>query len=106
MIIENQEFIKTLAAHNTALVRNSTFDHSKLLEELIELSEVLIKHINKAPQNQPTEEKIVEELGDVLFRCELLMLKHGLEDAVKERIKHKSEKLQQYLDEGKYKTSI
>lgn len=106
MIIKNQKFVKKLGNSNTLKVNNSTYNHSKLLEELLELSEVLIKMTNKIPIKQPPREKLVEELGDVLFRAEVLIVKEGMGKEVAERISAKIKQLDGYLIEGKYKGGI
>ena len=106
MIIPNKKFVRKLGKSNTLIVNNATYNHSKLLEEVLELSEVLIKMINKSGSKAPPKEKLIEELGDVLFRAEVLILKEGLTEKVQERIENKIEQLTGYLIEGKYKTAM
>lgn len=106
MIIENQEFIKQLAIDNTLEINNSTYNHSKLLEELLELSEVLIKMINKIPEKQPKSDKLIEEVGDVLLRLEVLIVKENIQEEVSKRINDKIKQLDAWRTEGKYKTGL
>ena len=106
MLIENRKFLKELGESNTLKVNNSTYNHSKLLEELLELSEVLIKMTNKTAKKQPPKEKLVEEVGDVLLRLEVLIIKEGIEKDVEKRINDKIGQLGGYLIEGKYKGGI
>ena len=44
----------------------------KLAEECNELAEVLIKTVTKREKDKPSKEKIIEEMGDVLFRMKTL----------------------------------
>ena len=106
MIIENQEFIKQLGESNTLKINNTTYNHSKLLEELLELSEILIKMINKIPEKQPNQEKLVEEVGDVLLRLEVLIIKENIQEEVSKRINDKIKQLDTWRIEGKYKTGL
>lgn len=106
MKIKNREFIKELGITNDLKVNKSTYNHSKLLEESCELNEVLIKMINKSAQKQPSKEKLIEELGDVIFRCAVLIIKEDIEELVEARIEAKIAQLQGYLTEGKYKGGI
>ena len=106
MIIENQEFIKELGESNTLKINNTTYNHSKLLEELLELSEVLIKMINKTENKQPKQEKLVEEVGDVLLRLEVLIIRENIQEEVSKRINNKIKQLDTWRTEGKYKTGL
>jgi len=106
MIIESQEFIKQLGIDNTLKINNSTYNHSKLLEELLELSEVLIKMINKMPEKQPSKEKLIEEVGDVLLRLEVLIVKENIQEEVSKRINDKIKQLDTWKTEGKYKSAV
>lgn len=106
MKIKNQEFIKQVAEHNDLEINHTTYNHTKLLEELLELSEVIVKMINKKVGKQPPIEKLVEELGDVLLRCDILIHKEGIKDAVEARINDKIASLEGYLAEGKYKGGV
>ena len=106
MKIKNREFIKELGISNDLKVNKSTYNHSKLLEECCELNEVLIKMINKSAQRQPPQSKLIEELGDVIFRCAVLMVKEDIEEQVEARVEAKIAQLQGYLTEGKYKGGV
>jgi len=102
----NKMIIKKLSIENTVKVGNATYNHSKLLEELMELGEVLVKKINKIPEKQPPIEKIIEEMGDVLVRVYVLMYQENIEKEVKDRISEKLEMLHKYAKEGKYKGGV
>lgn len=65
----------------------------KTLEEYAESSEVLLKYLTKSPERKPSREKLVEELGDVLFRVQALCTKMGLTEEVQARKEAKAEQL-------------
>lgn len=82
------------------------YNHLKAVEELTELSEVLIKKVNKkGGPKEPTNQEIIDELGDVLIRIEILMQIYG-DWEVYDRRDFKLLKFEGYLNEGKYKGSI
>lgn len=91
MIIE--ELVKTNHPHYNLL---------KCVEELTELSEVLIKRMIKegGPKN-PTDESIIEEIGDVKIRIQILEQLFGV-DKVQARVDYKLGKFKEYLEQGKY----
>lgn len=74
----------------------------KLVEECAELTEVLVKCMTKVQDHRPLREKIVEELGDVVFRIAVFVKQNGMEDEVEERVKVKSEQVNQWINESKY----
>lgn len=61
----------------------------KTLKEMAELSEVLLKTLTKREDLRPPKDKIIEEMGDVLFRCKALARKLGIEDEVEARFQEK-----------------
>lgn len=69
----------------------------KTLEEYAESSEVLLKFLTKSPERKPSQEKIVEELGDVLFRVQALCTKMGLTEEVQARKEAKAIQLNHWL---------
>lgn len=79
------------------------FCEDKLLEELIELSEVLIKRKNKkgGPKEPPMQD-LIDEMGDVELRLGMLMQKMNLNEEVWHRAIEKTDKLIGYYREGKY----
>lgn len=77
----------------------------KTVEELSELSEVLMKKVLKVDKKQPTDEEIIDEIGDVYIRIKVLS-KLFNEKAVSKRIRLKLRKFREYLNEGKYKGGI
>lgn len=70
----------------------------KIAEECQELSLILIQSLSKGV----SEEKIIEEIGDVKFRLKVLESYYD-KDAIKERINKKLEKNLKYINEKKYK---
>lgn len=69
----------------------------KVLEEYAESSEVLLKYLTKGTERKPSREKIVEELGDVLFRVQALCTKMGLTEEVQARKEAKAVQLIEWL---------
>lgn len=61
----------------------------KLVEELSELSEVLIKRVTRKEGQKPNIEKVIEELGDVYFRSRCLIEKLQISEQVKKRVLQK-----------------
>ena len=78
----------------------------KAIEELTELQEVLIKKvIKKGGPKEPSNESIIEEIGDVAIRVTILFKVFGQEKC-EERMLYKLKKFKSYMDEGKYKGRI
>lgn len=83
------------------------YNEHKLLEELAELNEVLIKRIvKKGTDKEPSEEHLVEEMGDVLIRIEVLAKQLEVSKFVSQRYDNKLTKYQEYIETGKYKGRI
>lgn len=68
----------------------------KVLEEMAELNEVMLKTITKTEDLRPPREKIVEEIGDVQFRMDILIEKMGIEDEVKQRYADKEKQITEW----------
>lgn len=95
---EGEKFIKELAQTN-----ERAYNKSKLLEELLELSELIIKWINKSPERQPTAEAIMEEIADVVLRLNVLVDAECMdEEWFSDRILRKLAVLKKLQSEGKY----
>lgn len=99
-------------AHDTVLLLELTesneeeYNYLKAAEELNELSEVLLKKvIKKGGPKEPADNMIIEEIGDVYIRLEILSNMFG-NQAVQDRISDKLNKYRQYIKEGKYKGRI
>ena len=88
---EVKEVVNYLATKNGV-----KYNLTKTAEELIELAEVCLKMANKKPDLAPPKSALIEELGDVLFRTEVLVksLDINIED-INERVYYKAKK---YLD--------
>lgn len=82
------EIIRTLAENFTE--ERHTL---KLLEEMAELSEVLLKRLTKSEELKPPVEKVVEEMGDVVFRMECLIKKLNISMVVNNRYIEKGEQV-------------
>lgn len=115
-IVEAQNAAKELLERNTgfeevipilAKYNKRKYNVMKLLEELSELSEVLLKTETKIPEKRPDPQLIIEEIGDVFLRLGIYMeMQDGgteeIMDKVEERINYKANKLLLYVAEGKY----
>lgn len=95
-----------------ALKKNTTeFTTLKLIEELAELQEKLIKFHLKSASHKPKMNEILDEIGDVGLRVTLFLDHHTTDDFdpgeyVDERVEKKIKKLHGYYKEGKYKGGL
>lgn len=96
-----EEAIKQILIYN-----RSDYQYVKLAEELAELLEVVIKRYLKKPENKPSIEKLIEEMGDVLLRMKLLAEMENIKEEVNTRMHAKCTKLLTYIAEGKYKGGV
>lgn len=71
----------------------------KLAEECTELSEVLIKYITKRKKDKPSKEKIIEEMGDVLFRMKELSTFWEINEQVNARREYKQKEIYKEVTE-------
>lgn len=81
-------------------VNDREYTINKTIEELLELALIL-----KQKQNKPdlvSDQKIIEEIGDVKIRMKVLEEMYS-KDAVKERVLHKLKKFYKYIITNKYK---
>ena len=70
---------------------------AKLTEEFMEAGEVCMKMHNKKADKAPPIKALIEELGDVLVRIEILALKLNIVDEVAQRVESKFTKIAEYL---------
>ena len=97
----DQETIEKLAGTNSP-----DYNIIKTCEELAELSEVLLKKLAKrGGPKEPTNDAIIEEIGDVVLRCAILAEVFG-EKKVQDRMAYKLDKYREYLEQGLYKGKI
>ena len=92
----------------TKLINTNSHDYNlrKTVEELLELAEVLIKKVNKkGGPKELLDEKVIEEIGDVSIRIEVLKEIFG-QKAVQDRITYKLGQFEEYIKENKYIGSI
>jgi phosphoribosyl-ATP pyrophosphohydrolase len=75
----------------------------KVLEEMAELNEVLIKRETKAEGMKPPMDKVIEEAGDLLFRLDIMFEKEGIKDAVMQRYEQKWKQIDKWFT-NKYET--
>lgn len=74
---------------------SKAFNILKAVEEASELTEVLTKYLTKAEGYRPSNEKITEEIGDMIVRCKIIAKIFG-EEEVERRVKDKSNLLCTY----------
>lgn len=92
----DKELIKYLADNN-----DRNYNLLKASEECQELSLILTQFISKGT----SDEKIIEEIGDVLFRVGIL--KHLFDkEKIVERKAYKISKCKKYIEEGKYERFV
>lgn len=89
------DIISTLTERN-----DHAYNILKAVEELNELSTVLMQQYNK-PGKVPTS-AVIEELGDVAIRLQILERIYG-QEAIDTRIKEKLSKYEGYIEENKFK---
>lgn len=70
---------------------------TKLTEELLELGEICMKMVNKKPDKAPPMSSLIEEMGDVQVRMNILSIKLGICNLVNDRVTSKTYKILQYL---------
>lgn len=104
--IENETQAESLLGF-LASDNDKTFNRTKLLEELLELSERIAKSLNKKPEYQPTQQDIVEEIGDVLLRLQIYIRSEDIsEDLIVDRTFLKINKFLEYLKNNQYANGI
>jgi NTP pyrophosphatase (non-canonical NTP hydrolase) len=74
------------------LVKNVSNEKNtlKVVEECAELQEVLVKSLTKSEDYKPKQEKIIEEMGDVMFRIAVLAKALDIEGEVQSRMEQKA----------------
>lgn len=77
---------------------DSNYNTLKLIEELNELSTILTQSLSKGA----SDEKIIEEIGDVKFRLKVVENRYD-KKLIQERIEYKLKKNLKYIKEKKYK---
>ena len=78
------------------------YNHLKAAEELMELAEVLLKKVNKrGGEKEPPKQAVVDELGDVVIRVEILTKMYG-PSKVKERVQEKLDRFNDHIMNKKY----
>lgn len=86
---------------------NEKFLLAKTCEELTELQEVLLKMMNKIDPHKPSKEHLIEEIGDVEIRLQMLKKRFKIKYSdISGRKLYKANKFIGYLNEGKYKNNI
>ena len=73
----------------------------KALEEMAELSEILLKSLTKREAMRPPIAKVIEEGGDVLYRLKVLFKSLDIEKQIEKRVQEKAEIMNRWLKEQK-----
>lgn len=94
-------FVKLIIENN-----KREYNYLKLIEELTELNEVLIKRITKKSENAPSKDKLIEEMGDVLLRMKVVAQLENISADVNKRVNDKADKIVNSIYKGKYKGGI
>ena len=103
MINEVYQDFESMSLKMEKIVKAGELDRTilKVVEESMELNEVLVKTITKRQDLKPPVEKIIEEMGDLSFRMNVLALKLGIMREVKQREREKFEQVSQWVAENK-----
>lgn len=88
--------------NHMALNNGQEYNFRKTAEELMELALVLLQTINKKQHGAPDEQEIIDEIGDVIIRLEVLKRLYS-DEKINQRIKFKMDKFQAYIDTKKYR---
>lgn len=91
----------------TDIIKANSVDYNKLkaVEEMTELNEVLIKSMTKMPKYRPSDESIIEEIGDTILRLNVIKHMYGAE-AVDARIAYKQQKIAEAIVKNPGKINI
>lgn len=81
----------------------SEYNYLKLAEELAELNTEVLKRVTKGDNEKgSTDQEIIDEIGDVLIRLDIITQVMNIEEAVADRILYKLGKYQKFIEENKY----
>jgi hypothetical protein len=80
---------------------NGDHNFKKAIEELMELALVLMQKLNKPIAGAPEEQEIIDEIGDVEIRMEVLKRLFP-KDKIDKRITFKMDKFRNYIETKKY----
>jgi len=83
------------------VANNGNYNYRKAAEELMELALVLIQTSNKKISGAPDEQEIIDEIGDVEIRMEVLRRLFP-KDKIEKRIEFKMDKFRGYITTKKY----
>ena len=71
----------------------------KVVEECAELQEVLVKYLTKSEETKPKKEKIIEEMGDTVFRIVVASRMLDIEVDVQQRMEFKARQLDKWISD-------
>lgn len=103
MLNEVYQDFESMSIRMQKIVEAGTTERTilKVVEESMELNEVLVKTLTKPERLKPPVEKIIEEMGDLSFRMNVLALKLGIMREVKQREREKFEQVSEWVAENK-----
>jgi NTP pyrophosphatase (non-canonical NTP hydrolase) len=101
MIVDLEKVITRTAEYNTM---DKTL--LKVAEECTELAEVMIKRVTKHEDYRPSNDKLIEEMGDVIFRIYVAARKMKVDNEVFARVEAKAKQLDVWMDEQKFKGGV
>lgn len=91
--------IDKLANHN-----EPAYNEDKLLEEMHELAEIILKIRNKRKDDpkRPSFMDVIEEAGDLKLRLEVFIRMNGIDSLVEERVAKKLSRFAEHIQSDKY----
>jgi len=93
---------KETVVDNLAKTNKSEYNYLKLIEELAELNEVLIKTLTKGKAHKPPISKIIEESAHVIFRTNVLIEMLDIRKEVKVEYQTKADYLHDFYEKNMY----
>ena len=97
--------LNQLLISNIIKANNVEYNKLKAVEEMTELNEVLIKSMTKRPDLRPDDKSVIEEIGDVFVRLNVIKHMYGAE-AVDARIAYKQQKIAEAIVKNPGKVNI
>lgn len=96
MIVINPQVIDYMASKN-----GEDYNLRKAAEECSELATVLLQKLNKKIDGAPEDQEVIDEIGDVIIRLEILKKMYP-EEEIQRRVDLKTGKYVDYIDEKTY----
>lgn len=103
--LEEMGAINPLLVQEIINVNTKEYNLLKCAEEAAELQELLLKTLTKSPQFRPSDDKIIEEIGDVKFRLAVIEAMYG-QEKVDARVAQKMQAVAERIEQKKREKSI